>query len=91
MQTAQTARTTILSTPDFKIWLTNEAKKEGISLSELVRIRCKNKPNEEELALSALIKEVNKATKKAKSSLNRSLKNANKTLAEIRSTKKWAL
>lgn len=87
MSEAQTARTTILSTPDFKIWLTNEAKQEGISLSELVRTRCANKPNEEERVLSALIQEVSLATKKAKNSLNRSLKEANKTLAEIRSTK----
>ena len=54
--TTQTARTTILTTPDFKIWLADEAKTEGISVSELVRLRCKAKPNEDELLLNALIK-----------------------------------
>ena len=38
--TTQTERTTILSTPEFKAWLVDEAKKEGVSVSELVRQRC---------------------------------------------------
>lgn len=40
----QTERITILGTPDFKAFLTKEAKKEGISMSELVRQRCTQKP-----------------------------------------------
>ena len=84
---AQTARITILSTPDFKGWLTKEAKKEGISLSELIRQRCLSKPNEEEVLLSTLVTEVKKATRKAKKSLDKGLKEAEKILTELRSAK----
>jgi len=35
----KSARITILGTPDFKAFLTREAKKEGVSLSKLVRQR----------------------------------------------------
>jgi len=86
--TAQTARITILSTPDFKIWLTKEAEQEGISLSELVRRRCQAKPNKDEVLLSALVTEVQHATKKAKISLGKGLKDAKTVLAELRSAKK---
>ena len=37
---AKTERITILGTPDFKAFLAREAKKEGVSLSQLVRQRC---------------------------------------------------
>jgi hypothetical protein len=84
----QTARTTILSTPDFKIWLANEAELEGISISELVRQRCKTKPDKDEMLLSALITEVKRATQKAESSLQKGLEDAEKVLAELRSKKK---
>ncbi len=36
----QSERITILGTPDFKAFLTREAKREGVSMSELVRQRC---------------------------------------------------
>ena len=86
--TTQTARTTILTTPNFKIWLADEAKTEGVSVSELVRLRCKAKPNEDELLLKALIKEVRQSTKEAKASLTKGLESANKVLSELRSNKK---
>ena len=40
----KTARITISGTPDFKAFLIREAKKEGVSLSQLVRQRCEKKP-----------------------------------------------
>ncbi len=87
MQTAvKTERITILGTPDFKDFLTREAKKEGISLSELVRQRCEKKPpsNEDEELLEALVEEVRTATARAKVSLKKGLDEAEKVLAEIR-------
>ena len=81
----QTERITILGTPDFKAFLTKEAKKEGVSMSELVRQRCTQKPaTEDEELLAVLVAEVNQATAKAKKSLDKGLKNAEKVLAEIR-------
>ena len=85
--TTQTARTTILTTPDFKVWLSQEAQKEGVSVSELVRQRCKAKPNKDEVLLSALVAEVRKATQKAKVSLTKGLNDAESVLAELRSPK----
>jgi uncharacterized protein YpuA (DUF1002 family) len=82
----KTERITILGTPDFKDFLTREAKKEGVSLSELVRQRCEKKPtsNEDEDLLTALVEEVRAATARAKVSLGKGLDDAEKVLAEIR-------
>jgi len=82
----KTERITILGTPDFKNFLTREAKEEGVSLSELVRQRCEKKPtnNEDEELLAALMEEVRAATVRAKISLEKGLDDAEKVLAEIR-------
>ena len=84
--TVKTERITILGTPDFKDFLTREAKKEGVSLSQLVRQRCEKKPtsNEDEELLVVLVKEVRAATAKAKVSLEKGLADAEQVLAEIR-------
>ena len=84
--TAKTERITILGTPDFKDFLKREAKKEGVSLSQLVRKRCEKKPttNEDEELLAVLVKEVGAATAKAKLSLEKGLADAEKVLADIR-------
>jgi len=82
----KTERITILGTPDFKAFLIREAKKEGVSLSQLVRQRCERKPvdSEDEELLAALVKEVGEATAKAKVSLEKGLADAEQALAEIR-------
>jgi hypothetical protein len=82
----KTERITILGTPDFKEFLTREAKKEGVSLSQLVRQRCEKKPanNEDDELLAALVKEVGAATVRAKLSLEKGLGDAEKVLTEIR-------
>jgi len=82
----KTERITILGTPDFKDFLTREAKKEGISLSQLVRQRCEKKPlnDKDEELLTALVEEVRAATIKANLSLKKGLDDAEKVLAEIR-------
>ncbi len=81
----KTERITILGTPEFKEFLTREAKKEGVSLSQLVRQRCEKKPpnNEDEELLAALVKEVSTATAKAKLSLEKGLNDAEKVLTEL--------
>lgn len=81
----QSERITILGTPDFKAFLVKESKKEGISMSELIRQRCTQEPvNNDEVLLAALIGEVNTATKKAKKSLEKGLADAEKVLEELR-------
>ena len=86
--TAKTARITILSTPDFKKFLIQEAKKEGISLSMLVRRRCEQREvNEEEQLLLELLAELKTATKRAEESLDLGMASMAQTLAEIRARK----
>ena len=83
----KTKRITILGTPEFKDFLTREAKQEGVSLSQLVRQRREKKPqNKDDELLAALIKEVGAATAKAKLSLEKGLADAEKVLAELRGT-----
>ena len=86
--TAKTERITILGTPDFKKFLTREAKKEGISLSMLVRRRCEQQSaNEEEQLLIDLLAELRTATKRAEESLDQGIESMQQTLAEIRARK----
>ena len=82
----KTERITILGTPDFKAFLIREAKKEGVSLSQLVRQRCEKKPvnSEDEELLAALVKEVGEAMARANASLENGLADAEQVLAEIR-------
>jgi hypothetical protein len=84
-ETVKTERITILGSPDFKAFLSREAKKEGVSLSQLVRQRCENKPtNQDEELLAALVKELSAATARAKTSLEKGLADAEKVLSELR-------
>jgi HSP90 family molecular chaperone len=82
--TAKIERITILGTPDFKNFLKREAKREGVSLSQLVRQRCEKEPttNEDEELLPVLIKKVGTATAKAKVSLEKGLADAEQVLTE---------
>ncbi len=79
-------RITVLGTPEFKQFLNDEAKKEGVSVSELVRKRCRAvPPSDDELALQELIAIANKATKRAKDSLEKGINDAEAVLEELRS------
>jgi hypothetical protein len=86
MRTAvKSERITILGSPDFKAFLTREAKKEGVSVSQLVRQRCEDKsPRQDEKLLAALVKELGEATAKAKLSLEKGLADAETVLSELR-------
>jgi len=86
--TAKTERITILGTPDFKQFLMKEAKKEGISLSSLVRRRCAQPAvNEDEELIVELLTELKAATKRAEQSLDRGIEGMQQVLAEIRERK----
>jgi len=75
-----------LGTPEFKKFLTQEARREGISLSQLIRQRCERKPPDEEdrELWAALIQEIRAAALKANLSLKKGLADAEKVLAEMR-------
>jgi hypothetical protein len=68
-ETMKTERITLLGSTEFKAFLSAEAEKAGMSVSELVRQRCEQKPGEDELLLASLSKELHRAVKEAKDSL----------------------
>jgi len=78
-------RITVLSTPEFKKFISEEAQKEGISVSELVRNRCRAvPPSDDEIALKELISIASKATKRASKSLEKGINDAETVLEELR-------
>ena len=84
---AKTERITILGSPDFKSFLNKEAKRESISVSELVRRRCQQQPRndgDEELFIE-LVAELRTSVSAAKKNLNKGIRDAEAVLKELRS------
>ena len=79
----KTQRVTLLTSPDFKAFLSVEAAAEGISVAELVRTRCERRPTEEEAMLRTMTAELIQATSEAKRALNSSLNEAQAVLSEL--------
>ncbi len=82
--TMKTERVTLLTTKEFKSFLRAEAQREGVSVAELVRVRCEHKPHPDEVELVRLTAELREALRTAKSSLKKGLSEAQSTLAELR-------
>lgn len=80
----KTERVTLLTSPEFKAFLSAEATHEGVSVAELVRTRCERQPTDEEAILAGLTSELNKAVIEAKRSLKSGLDEAQAVLAELR-------
>jgi hypothetical protein len=82
-------RVTILTTPDFKKFLNAEADAQGVSVSELIRVRCTSIPasDEDEAILAAMVEQVNKSTEVADKALTKGLKDINSALKHIRKGK----
>jgi len=80
----KTERVTLLTSPDFKAFLGAEARREGVSVAELVRTRCESRLTEEEAVLAALTGDLNKAVGEARAALQSGLDEAQAVLAELR-------
>ncbi len=80
-------RITILGSRDFKSFLNKEAAKERISVSELVRRRCEQRPQNEgdEQLFAELIAELRSSVAAAKKNLNKGIRDAESVLKELRS------
>lgn len=80
-------RITILGSRDFKSFLNEEAKRERISVSELVRRRCEQRPQNEgdEELFAELVAELRTSVSTAKKSLNKGISDAESVLKELRS------
>ena len=79
-------RITILGSPDFKSFLNKEAAKECISVSELVRRRCEQRPQNEgdEQLFAEVIAELRSSVTAAKKNLNKGIRDAEAVLKELR-------
>jgi predicted phage gp36 major capsid-like protein len=86
----KTERVTLLTSPNFKAFLSAEALREGVSVAELVRTRCERRPSEEETVLAALTGELNKAVGEAKRALKGGLDEAQAVLTELRAKRAGA-
>ena len=86
----KTERVTLLTSPDFKAFLNVEARREGVSVAELVRARCERRPSDEEAILVELTAELNKAVADAKKALKGGLDEAQAVLAELRANRQAA-
>lgn len=80
----KTERVTLLTTPEFKAFLAKEAKREGVSVGELVRTRCERRPSGDEAALQELVAELRTSVVQAKKSLRAGLDEAESVLKEVR-------
>ncbi|MBI3156291.1 MAG: hypothetical protein HYZ20_12885 [Burkholderiales bacterium] len=80
----KTERVTLLTTPEFKAFLSREAKREGVSVAELVRARCEQRPSSDEAALQGLVAELRTSVAQAKKSLRAGLDEAETVLEELR-------
>ena len=86
----KTARLTLLTTPEFKAFLTEEARREGVSVAELVRRRCESRETDEEEVLRTLTAELNQRIEEVQTALRRSVETAQATLAEIHAMREAA-
>ena len=80
-------RVTILTSPEFKAFLAMEAKKEGVSVAELIRVRCESpasNDSDERVLLQQLTSELRTATKQANKSLDKGIKKAESVLKQIK-------
>ncbi len=72
----KTERITVLASPEFKIFLSNEAAREGVSVSALIVHGCERPAQPEEVELAALAAELRLAVRGAKRSLKEGLDEA---------------
>jgi hypothetical protein len=87
----KTHRVTFLTSLDFKSFLTDEARREGVSVAKLVRSRCERRPTQNKAVLGMLTGELHKAIAAAKKTLHRGLDEAQAILAELRAKREGTL
>jgi hypothetical protein len=84
----KTARVQVLTTPAFRDWLRNEARKSGISVGELVRTRCEQRAGEEEAALTELTALLRKEVSVTRAAVRRNLDETRAILSDLRARRK---
>mgnify|MGYP001570562593 CR=1 FL=1 len=80
----KTERITILASSEFKAFLSTEATRENVSIGELVRSRCEQRPTADTKMLKTLTKTLQTSITEAKQSLQEGLHEAQSVLSELR-------
>ena len=80
-------RVTLLTTPEFKHFLEQQARADGVSVAELVRIRC-GQPNEDEHLLTQLLSQLRRQVGEAREALQKANKKADLVLADLAKRRK---
>lgn len=84
----KTARLQVLTTPAFRDWLRNEARNAGVSVGELVRVRCEQRVGEEEAALKELTALLRKEVTATRLAVRRNLDETRAILVDLRGRRK---
>lgn len=86
---AKTERITILGTPEFKAFLTDQANAENVSVSEFVRRRCAQPValDEDTQTLAELVSALHVAVDAARDEMDESLDFAKDVLRELQSNR----
>lgn len=80
----KTERLVLLTTPAFKTYVGKEARREGISVAELVRRRVQPAANEDEATLLEMTTQLRSAVEQAQKSAEQSLAEVETILLELR-------
>ena len=86
----KTERVTLLATKEFKRFLETQAKKEGVSVSELVRNRCEDGVSENEQLLVELTTQVAQALLEGRNALKKANEKAESVIKELRAKRQEA-
>jgi len=84
----KTERVTLLTTPEFKHFLAREAKRENVSVAELVRKRCEGRPSPEDATLVALTMELRVAITRASNAADKGIAAAERALKVLASRRR---
>ena len=84
----KTERVTLLATPEFKSFFAREAKRERISVAELVRNRCQGRASGDDATLVALTAELHAAISGAHAAVGDGLSAMQTVIAELRAARK---
>lgn len=83
----KTERVVLLTTPAFKAFLAREARREGVSVAELVRTRCERAIDPADDQLAMLLPELRRSLALAQKSLSSGLAEAASALQALRTAR----
>jgi len=80
----KTERVILHTTPEFKNFISREARREGVSVSELVQARCRQETGTGERELAELLPQLRRSLADARASLHTGVQEATATIHALR-------